>query len=121
MKRVPELDFGVLVRIQSDGAGGVAGVFQLTGDKRRGLIGEAGTDIESSLAVGDEGGVGDLPVAGRSRGNGGKGSGATSRGLVESRFEELFEHNSKGYRPLWYEYARELLITWEPANRQRKL
>lgn len=46
---------------------------------------------------------------------------ATTRGLLESRFEELFERNSEGYRPLWYECARELLITWEPGHNQLKV
>ena len=39
-----------------------------------------------------------------------------ARGLVESRFDELFALDSAGYRPKWPDTVRELLITWEPRR-----
>ena len=36
--------------------------------------------------------------------------------LILEHFEELYEHTSQGYRSLWQEEARELLITWEPTK-----
>jgi FkbM family methyltransferase len=42
---------------------------------------------------------------------------ARARGLIESRFDELFERDDKGYRPAgWPDTVRELLITWQPRR-----
>jgi 2-polyprenyl-3-methyl-5-hydroxy-6-metoxy-1,4-benzoquinol methylase len=40
-----------------------------------------------------------------------------ARGVMEARFQELFERTSEGFRPLWQMDPRELLITWEPHSR----
>ena len=36
------------------------------------------------------------------------------RGILESRFEELFEHTTSGYRPRWLTPGHEVLVTWAP-------
>ena len=38
------------------------------------------------------------------------------RSLIEANFQDLFSQNPGGFRPLWFPYARELLITWETAQ-----
>ena len=43
---------------------------------------------------------------------------ARARDLVEAHFHELFAQGSEGFRPLWYQAARQLLITWETGQRQ---
>jgi 2-polyprenyl-3-methyl-5-hydroxy-6-metoxy-1,4-benzoquinol methylase len=40
-----------------------------------------------------------------------------ARGVIEAHFEELFARTSEGFRPLWQQDPRELLITWEPRPR----
>jgi 2-polyprenyl-3-methyl-5-hydroxy-6-metoxy-1,4-benzoquinol methylase len=40
-----------------------------------------------------------------------------ARGVIEAHFQELFEHTSEGFCPLWQMDTRELLITWEPQLR----
>ena len=35
--------------------------------------------------------------------------------LIQEHFEELYERSAEGYRSLWQQEARELLITWEPS------
>ena len=39
---------------------------------------------------------------------------------IEQHFGELYEETSEGYRPLWRPDVRELLITWEPNQLERK-
>jgi SAM-dependent methyltransferase len=39
-----------------------------------------------------------------------------ARGLIESRFPRLFVRGERGYRPVWPDTVRELLITWEPRR-----
>jgi len=41
-----------------------------------------------------------------------------ARDLVETHFHELFAQRPEGFRPLWYQAARQLLITWETDKRQ---
>jgi SAM-dependent methyltransferase len=41
---------------------------------------------------------------------------ARARGLIEARFSELFAPGPEGFRPVWRQEARELLITWETAQ-----
>ena len=36
-----------------------------------------------------------------------------ARNLIESHFDELFAPEEAGFRQLWHELVRELLITWE--------
>jgi len=43
---------------------------------------------------------------------------ARARNLVETHFHELFAQCPEGFRPLWYQAARQLLITWETDKRQ---
>ena len=43
---------------------------------------------------------------------------ARARDLVEAHFHELFAQRPEGFRPLWYQAARQLLITWETGQRQ---
>jgi hypothetical protein len=43
---------------------------------------------------------------------------ARARDLVEAHFYELFAEGPEGFRPLWYQAARQLLITWETDKRQ---
>ena len=38
---------------------------------------------------------------------------ARARDLVEAHFHELFARRPEGFLPLWYQAARQLLITWE--------
>ena len=38
---------------------------------------------------------------------------ARARRLIEERFSELFAPSPDGFRPLWRQEAREVLITWE--------
>jgi hypothetical protein len=38
--------------------------------------------------------------------------------LIEERFAELFAPSPEGFRPRWRQEAREVLITWETAQRQ---
>ena len=40
-----------------------------------------------------------------------------AQGIIESHFDELFATTGQGFRPLWREGMRELLITWEPGRR----
>jgi len=41
-----------------------------------------------------------------------------ARGLIEERFSELFAPSPEGFRPLWRQEAREMLITWETDQRR---
>jgi len=41
-----------------------------------------------------------------------------ARDLVEAHFHELFAQRPEGFRPLWYQTARQLLITWETDKRR---
>jgi len=41
-----------------------------------------------------------------------------ARGLIEERFSELFAPSPEGFRLLWRQEARELLITWETDQRR---
>ena len=43
---------------------------------------------------------------------------ARARGLIEERFAELFAPSPEGFRPLWRQEAREMLITWETNQRR---
>lgn len=43
---------------------------------------------------------------------------ARACGLIEERFHELFAPSPEGFRPLWRQDARELLITWETDRRR---
>jgi len=43
---------------------------------------------------------------------------ARARDLVEAHFHELFAQAPEGCRPLWYQAARQLLITWETDERR---
>lgn len=43
---------------------------------------------------------------------------ARARDLVEAHFHELFAQRPEGFRPLWYQATRQLLITWETGKRQ---
>jgi len=43
---------------------------------------------------------------------------ARARGLIEERFSELFTPGPEGFRPLWRQGAREVLITWETDPRR---
>ena len=38
------------------------------------------------------------------------------RSLIEANFQELFSKSLGGFHPLWFPYARELLITWETGQ-----
>jgi len=40
-----------------------------------------------------------------------------ARRLIEERFAELFAPSPEGFRPRWRQEAREVLITWETAQR----
>jgi hypothetical protein len=42
---------------------------------------------------------------------------ARARRLIEERFAELFAARPEGFRPLWRQEAREMLITWETNPR----
>jgi SAM-dependent methyltransferase len=42
---------------------------------------------------------------------------ARARCLIEERFAELFAPSPAGFRPLWREEAREVLITWETKQK----
>ena len=42
---------------------------------------------------------------------------ARARRLIEERFAELFAPSPEGFRPRWRQEAREVLITWETAER----
>jgi SAM-dependent methyltransferase len=41
-----------------------------------------------------------------------------ARRLIEERFSELFAPGPEGFRPLWRQEAREMLITWETDQRR---
>ena len=41
-----------------------------------------------------------------------------ARGLIEARFSELFAPSPTGFRLLWHQEAREVLITWETDQRR---
>ena len=41
-----------------------------------------------------------------------------ARRLIEERFAELFASSPEGFRPLWRQEAREMLITWETHQRR---
>jgi hypothetical protein len=43
---------------------------------------------------------------------------ARARRLIEERFSELFASSPEGFRPLWRQEAREMLITWETHQRR---
>jgi SAM-dependent methyltransferase len=43
---------------------------------------------------------------------------ARARRLIEERFEELFAPSPAGFQPRWRQEAREVLITWETAQRR---
>ena len=43
---------------------------------------------------------------------------ARAQDLVEAHFHELFAQGPEGFRPLWYQVARQLLITWETDKRR---
>jgi hypothetical protein len=43
---------------------------------------------------------------------------ARAHDLVEAHFHELFAQRPEGFRPLWYQEARQLLITWETGKRR---
>jgi 2-polyprenyl-3-methyl-5-hydroxy-6-metoxy-1,4-benzoquinol methylase len=43
---------------------------------------------------------------------------ARARRLIEERFAELFAASPEGFRPLWRQEAREVLITWETDQRR---
>ena len=43
---------------------------------------------------------------------------ARARDLIEERFSELFTPSPEGFRPLWRQEAREVLITWETDQRR---
>jgi SAM-dependent methyltransferase len=43
---------------------------------------------------------------------------AHARRLIEERFSELFAPSPEGFRPLWRQQAREMLITWETNQRR---
>jgi SAM-dependent methyltransferase len=43
---------------------------------------------------------------------------ARARRLIEERFAELFAPSPEGFRPLWRQEAREMLITWETDQRR---
>ena len=43
---------------------------------------------------------------------------ARARRLIEERFSELFVARPEGFRPLWRQEAREMLITWETNPRR---
>ena len=43
---------------------------------------------------------------------------ARARHLIEEHFSELFAPSPEGFRLLWREEAREMLITWETAQRR---
>jgi SAM-dependent methyltransferase len=43
---------------------------------------------------------------------------ARARRLIEERFSELFAPSPEGFRPLWRQEAREMLITWETDQRR---
>ena len=43
---------------------------------------------------------------------------ARARRLIEERFAELFAPSPEGFRPLWRQEAREMLITWETNQRR---
>jgi len=43
---------------------------------------------------------------------------ARARHLIEERFSELFAPSPEGFRLLWRQEARELLITWETDQRR---
>ena len=43
---------------------------------------------------------------------------ARARHLIEERFSELFAPSPEGFRPLWRQEAREMLITWETDQRR---
>jgi SAM-dependent methyltransferase len=40
-------------------------------------------------------------------------------GLMERRFDDFFTSNADGFMPRWITPGREILITWQPANRGR--
>jgi hypothetical protein len=41
-----------------------------------------------------------------------------ARGRIEERFAELFAPSPEGFRLLWRQEAREVLITWETDQRR---
>ena len=41
-----------------------------------------------------------------------------ARRLIEERFSELFAPSPEGFRPLWRQEAREMLVTWETDQRR---
>ena len=43
---------------------------------------------------------------------------ADTRSVIERRFQELFAQSPEGFRPLWRQDARELLITWGTGREQ---
>jgi SAM-dependent methyltransferase len=43
---------------------------------------------------------------------------ARARHLIAERFSELFAPSPEGFRPLWRQEAREMLITWETNQRR---
>src|SRR5262249_32202936 len=43
---------------------------------------------------------------------------ARARHLIEERFSKLFAPSPEGFRPLWRQEAREMLITWETNQRR---
>jgi hypothetical protein len=43
---------------------------------------------------------------------------ARARRLIEEHFAELFAPTPEGFRPLWRQEAREMLITWETDQRR---
>jgi hypothetical protein len=43
---------------------------------------------------------------------------ARARHLIAERFPELFAPSPEGFRPLWRQEAREMLITWETNQRR---
>ena len=43
---------------------------------------------------------------------------ACARGLIEECFSELFAPSPEGFRLLWRQEAREVLITWETDQRR---
>ena len=41
-----------------------------------------------------------------------------ARGLIEEHFSEPVAPSPKGFRPLWRQEAREVLITWETDQKR---
>ena len=40
-----------------------------------------------------------------------------ARDTIAAHFQDLFVQSSEGYRPIWWQDERELLITWETGRR----